>query len=140
MWNQKWQPGNGCDNSSMAKNVINSSEFMLLLLGFRHTNWPELLFLKRLPLNYYHSPFLAATFDFTSFFTLTYWGRTLLHSMAVFYRYHFLFICFFLCYRSDALHSNLTVLVSFCYIILISLLLPYSYCILHFELGLTRCL
>jgi len=37
-----------------------------------------------LPLNYYHSHFLAATFDFTSFFTLAFCGRTLFSQLAVF--------------------------------------------------------
>ena len=37
----------------------------------------ELLLLKFLPLTYHHSYFLAATLDFTSFFTIAFWGRTL---------------------------------------------------------------
>jgi len=37
------------------------------LLGGGHTNSPELLLLKFLPLNYYHSDFLATIFDFTFF-------------------------------------------------------------------------
>jgi len=36
-------------------------------LGGGHTNSPELSLLNFLPLNYYHSHFLAATFDFTLF-------------------------------------------------------------------------
>ena len=39
-------------------------------LGGGNTNSPELSLLKFLPLTYHHSHFLAATFDFTSFFTL----------------------------------------------------------------------
>ena len=35
-------------------------------------NSPELLLLKFLPLPYHHSHFLAATLDFTSFFTLAF--------------------------------------------------------------------
>jgi len=49
-----------------------------------HTNSPELSLLKFLPLNYYHSHFLATTFDFTSFFTLAFWGRTLFSQLADF--------------------------------------------------------
>ena len=35
-------------------------------------NSPELLLLKFLPLTYHHSHFLAATLDFTSFFTIAF--------------------------------------------------------------------
>ena len=49
-----------------------------------HTNSLELSLLQFLPLNYYHSHFLAATFDFTSFFTLEFWGRTLYSKLTVF--------------------------------------------------------
>ena len=40
----------------------------------RHKNSPELSLLKFLPLTYHHSHFLAATLDFTSFFTLAFLG------------------------------------------------------------------
>ena len=38
----------------------------------RHKNSPELSLLKFLPLIYHHSHFLAATLDFTSFFTIAF--------------------------------------------------------------------
>ena len=38
----------------------------------RHQNSPELSLLKFLPLTYHHSHFLAATLDFTSFFTIAF--------------------------------------------------------------------
>ena len=50
------------------------------------TNLPELPLLKFLPMNYYHSHFLATTFDFTSFFTQTFWVTHFIHSLAVLYR------------------------------------------------------
>ena len=37
-----------------------------------HKNSPELLFLKFVPLTYHHSHLLAATLDFTSFFTIAF--------------------------------------------------------------------
>ena len=47
-------------------------------------NSPELLLLKFLPLTYHHSHFLAATLDFTSFFTITFLRAALfLYSLAV---------------------------------------------------------
>ena len=42
--------------------------------GEGNTNSPELSLLKFLPLTYHHSHFLAATFDFISFFTLAFLG------------------------------------------------------------------
>jgi len=42
--------------------------------GEGNTNSPELLLLKFLPLAYHHSHFLAATLDFTIFFTTTFLG------------------------------------------------------------------
>ena len=41
-------------------------------------NSPELLLLKFLPLTYHHSHFLAATLDFTSFFTIAFSRAALL--------------------------------------------------------------
>ena len=38
----------------------------------QHKNSPELSLLKFLPLTYHHSHFLAATLDFTSFFTIAF--------------------------------------------------------------------
>ena len=40
-------------------------------------NSPELSLLKFLPLTYHHSHFLAATLDFTSFFTIAFLRATL---------------------------------------------------------------
>jgi len=40
--------------------------------GEGNTNSPELSLLKFLPLAYHHSHFLAATLDFTSFFTMAF--------------------------------------------------------------------
>jgi len=42
--------------------------------GEGNTNSPELSLLKFLPLAYRHSHFLAATLDFTSFFTTAFLG------------------------------------------------------------------
>ena len=41
-------------------------------LGQLAQNSPELSLLKFLPLTYHHSHFLAATLDFTSFFTIAF--------------------------------------------------------------------
>ena len=41
-----------------------------------HKNSPELSLLKFLPLTYHHSHFLAATLDFTSFFTIAFLRAT----------------------------------------------------------------
>ena len=47
-------------------------------------NSPELSLLKFLPLTYHHSHFLAATLDFTSFFTIAFLRVALfLYSLAV---------------------------------------------------------
>jgi len=50
--------------------------------GEGNTNSPELSLLKILPLAYHHSHFLAATFDFTSFFTMAFLG---LHTAGLFW-------------------------------------------------------
>jgi len=62
--------------SSMAEIIITTIQVILMPSPSEHTNSPELSLLKFLPMNYYHSHFLAATFDFTSFFTLAFWGHT----------------------------------------------------------------
>ena len=47
-------------------------------------NSPELLLLKFLPLTYHHSHFLAATLDFTTFFTIAFLRAALFfYSLAV---------------------------------------------------------
>jgi len=48
------------------------------------TNSPELSLLKFLPLIYYHSHFLATNLDFTSIFTLAFWGLTLFSQLRCF--------------------------------------------------------
>ena len=60
---------NGCDGRLMVKILI-----MTIQVNFvkRHKNSPELSLLKFLPLTYHHSHFLAATLDFTSFFTIAF--------------------------------------------------------------------
>jgi len=52
--------------------------------GGAHTNSPELSLLKSLPLNYYHSHFLSATFDFASFFHPIIFGPHTFHSLIFF--------------------------------------------------------
>jgi len=61
-------------NVSQCKN--GSGEFMWPLSSLTKTQ-------HKLQLNYYLSHFLDTTFDFTSFFALAFWGRTLFHSLAV---------------------------------------------------------
>ena len=56
----------------------------------RHSNSPELSLLKFLPLTYHHSHFLAATLDFTSFFTMAFLGAASFFTAWLFLiRYHF---------------------------------------------------
>ena len=54
-------------------------------------NSPELLLLKFLPLTYHHSHFLAATLDFTSFFTIAFLRAALFFFTAWLFwiRFHF---------------------------------------------------
>ena len=53
-------------------------------------NSPELSLLKFLPLTYHHSHFLAATLDFTSFFTIAFLRATLFFTAWLFWiRFHF---------------------------------------------------
>ena len=54
-------------------------------------NSPELSLLKILPLTYHHSHFLATTLDFTSFFTLAFFGGGAFFFTAWLFwiRYHF---------------------------------------------------
>jgi len=55
-------------------------------------NSPELSLLKFLPLAYHHNHFLAATLDFTSFFTTAFMGAThfFLTAGLFWIRFHFL--------------------------------------------------
>ena len=54
----------------MVKILITTIQVNLVPLGQLAQNSPELSLLNFLPLTYHHSHFLAATLDFTSFFTL----------------------------------------------------------------------
>ena len=89
MWNQRWQPRNGCDNNSMAKILITTIEVNLVPSPsetWRRTHKFTWIFVIRFfPLNYYRCHFLAATFIFTSFLTQVFWGRTLFHSLLFLY-------------------------------------------------------
>ena len=56
----------------------------------QHKNSPELSLLKFLPLTYHHSHFLAATLDFTSFFTIAFLGpHTFFTAWLFWIRFHF---------------------------------------------------
>ena len=56
---------NGCDGRLMVKILITTIQ-----VNFGAQNSPKLSLLKFLPLTYHRSHFLAATLDFTSFFTI----------------------------------------------------------------------
>ena len=56
----------------MVKILITTIQVNLVPLGQLAQNSPELLLLKFLPLTYHHSHILAATLDFTSFFTIAF--------------------------------------------------------------------
>ena len=59
----------------------------------RHKNSPELALLNFLPLTYHHSHFLAATLDFTSFFTIAFLRAAhFFYSLAVLDWISFLFV------------------------------------------------
>ena len=68
----------GCDGRLMVKILITTIRVNLVPLGQLAQNSPELLLLKFLPLTYHHSHFLAATLDFTSFFTIAFSKAALL--------------------------------------------------------------
>jgi len=79
LWNQRWQPRSGCDGGIMSKFLITTIQVNLVpipivKLGGGNTNFPGLLLLKILPLSYHHSHFWAATFDFTTFFMLSFFA------------------------------------------------------------------
>ena len=80
MQNQSYWPRIGCDNSSMVKilmtiqaNLVPRHKFTRIVIVKIFANE-----------NYYHSHFLAANFDFTSFFTLAFWGCTLFSQLGCF--------------------------------------------------------
>ena len=56
----------------MVKFLKTTIQVNLVPLGQLAQNSPELSLLKILPLTYHHSHFLAATLDFTSFFTIAF--------------------------------------------------------------------
>ena len=62
----------------MVKILIMTIQVNLVPLGQLAQNSPELSLLKFLPLTYHHSHFLAATLDFTSFFTIAFSRAALL--------------------------------------------------------------
>ena len=72
MGNPRWRPRNGCDGRLMVKILVTTIQVNLVPLGQLAQNSPELSLLKFLPLTYHHSHFLAATLDFTSFFTIAF--------------------------------------------------------------------
>ena len=72
-------------------NNDNSGEFLCCLVLAQ--NSPELSLLKFLPLTYHHSHFLAATLDFTSFFTIAFLRAIhFFYSLAVLDKISFLFV------------------------------------------------
>ena len=79
--NPRWRPRNGCDDKNF--NNDNSGEFCVKTK--RHQNSPESSLLKFLPLTYHHSHFLAATLDFTSFFTIAFLRAALFFSAWLFW-------------------------------------------------------
>ena len=58
----------------MVKILITTIQVNFVPIDQAAPNSPELLLLKFLPLTYHHSHFLAATLDFTSFFTMAFLG------------------------------------------------------------------
>jgi len=84
MWNPRWRPRNGCGGRLIAKILLTIIQANLLVkrgVG----NLPELSLLKFLLLTYHHNHFLAATLDFTFFFTMAFLGAAhFLYCWAVF--------------------------------------------------------
>ena len=62
----------------MVKILITTIQVNFVPIDQAAPNSPELLLLKFLPLTYHHSHFLAATLDFTSFFTIAFSRAALL--------------------------------------------------------------
>ena len=79
----------------MAKILITTIQVNLVPnpSGGGNTNSPELLLLKFLPLTYHHSHFLAATLDFTSFFTIAFLGAALFFYTWLFWIIDFTCFC-----------------------------------------------
>ena len=62
----------------MVKILITTIQVNFVPIDQAAPNSPELSLLKFLPLTYHHSHFLAATLDFTSFFTIAFSRAALL--------------------------------------------------------------
>ena len=75
MWNPRWRPRNGCDGRSIVKILIMTIQVNLVPLDLG-TKFTWIVVIKILPLTYHHSHFLAATLDFTSFFTIAFLRAT----------------------------------------------------------------
>ena len=60
------------DGRLMVKILITTIQVNFVPIDQAAQNLPELSLLKFLPLTYHHSHFLAATLDFTSFFTIAF--------------------------------------------------------------------
>jgi len=89
MWNLRWWPRNGCDGKLIAKILITTIQvnLMLNLIWRRQHKFTWIVIIKIFAINllYHHSRFLAATLDFTSFFTMAFLGVAhFFYSLAVF--------------------------------------------------------
>ena len=74
----------GCDGRLMVKILITTIQVNFVPIDQAAPNSPELSLLKFLPLTYHHSHFLAATLEFTSFFTIAFLRAALFfYSLAV---------------------------------------------------------
>ena len=74
----------------MVKILITTIQVNFCAAWSWHKNSPELSLLKFLPLTYHHSHFLAATLDFTSFFTIAFLRAALFFTAWLFWiRFHF---------------------------------------------------
>ena len=74
----------------MVKILITTIQVNLVPLGQLAQNSPELSLLKILLLTYHHSHFLAATLDFTSFFTIAFLRAAHFFTAWLFWiRFHF---------------------------------------------------
>ena len=76
--NQRWWPKSGCDGRIMEKFLITTIQANLCCLlqaslGIG-TKFTWIVVIKILPLSYHHSHFWASTFDFTTFFMLSFFA------------------------------------------------------------------
>jgi len=78
MWNPRWLPRNGCNSRLIAKISIATIQVNLMPnhsgMWRRQHKFTWIVVINFLPLAYHHSHFLAATLDFTSFFTMAFLG------------------------------------------------------------------